>query len=232
MLVLAYAYQFSYPSKTDLKKLDEEQRKATTWICCKEDYYKNRLLQLDILPVSLYLELHDVLFFNAAENEKCTIRVKIPTRSSDMRQKEQYAVPTYLLRETDENFWTRTARLVNNISEYLKDKPLDRTARTKMYQQYFNKSYSEAQKCTWRILCSLGSSKTSQKQCQMQTEGLTPLDSSSLRLTNYEYFLSPAFCILALFKKAAFIPQVQLAIYNFLLLPAFYAYFLPLAFHA
>ena len=63
--VLTYASQVGNASKTDLKSLERVQRKATAWICGNDADYKQRLLKLNVLPVSLYLELHHILFFNA-----------------------------------------------------------------------------------------------------------------------------------------------------------------------
>ena len=174
MIGLAYASQVWYLSKTNLKIAEKVQRKATTWLYCQEDHNKNRLVQIDLLPVSLYLELHNVLFLNATQNDKYNIRVMFLTRSTDTRQKE-YEETKNFLGKTHENFWLRTARLVKIIRKHLKDKPLDKTTLTKMYQHYFNKSYSEAETSTWRILFSCGSCNPSQNLCQMQTEWVTPL---------------------------------------------------------
>ena len=61
--VVAYASQVWYASKGDMKALERLQRKVTLWIM---NYPLNKTyeerLQLNLLPLWFYFELHDLLF--------------------------------------------------------------------------------------------------------------------------------------------------------------------------
>ena len=103
------------------QKVENVQGKTTPWMCRRQDDHKNRLLQPNILHVSLYLEPHDILCFNAIQNEKSNIRVKIPTGCTDTRQNVHYEVTRNLFRKTDKKIWTRKVKLFNFISKDLKD---------------------------------------------------------------------------------------------------------------
>ena len=60
--VLTYASQVWNPWKTDLKSIEKIQHKATKWIWSGNDEYHQRLEKLKILPLSMYMEMHDVLY--------------------------------------------------------------------------------------------------------------------------------------------------------------------------
>ena len=76
------------------------QRKATAWICGIDADYKQRLLKLNALPVSLYLELHDILFFTAICQDKYALdsNDKPKSGSTETRQNENFEVPFNRLR--------------------------------------------------------------------------------------------------------------------------------------
>ena len=164
--VISYASQTWYPSKIEQKQLERVQRKATSWMCGKTMDYKQRLTMLDILPLTMYLELHDILFFRAVRNEKYNINLlnhKPRTKTTDTRQSEEYEITKHRLKKTDENFWTRTTRLLNIITKHTKETELTKQFLTKLYKDYFKTNYTEAESCTWRILCSCGSCNPAKK---------------------------------------------------------------------
>ena len=84
------------------------QREATVWMWGKDAYYKQRKLKLNILPTSLYLELHDILFFNATCQDKYALdsNDKPKSRLLEARQNENFKVPFNRLKKTDKKFLT------------------------------------------------------------------------------------------------------------------------------
>ena len=110
--VLTYASQVWYPSKLESKALDRVQKTATKWICSSRDDYRTRLTRLNILPISMYMELHDLQFLLSVINGNCNINcATIPNfKSTETRQSKEFEVPKHRLRKCDENFWTRAPR--------------------------------------------------------------------------------------------------------------------------
>ena len=62
--ILSYASQVWYASKSGLNRIEMLQKRASRWILPTEENYATRLSLLKFLPVSLYLELHDVMLFS------------------------------------------------------------------------------------------------------------------------------------------------------------------------
>ena len=47
-----------------MKELELVQKRVTKWICRTSHVdYKTRLIQLKLLPINLYIEMHDLLTF-------------------------------------------------------------------------------------------------------------------------------------------------------------------------
>ena len=141
------------------------QRKATAWICGKDADYKQRLLKLNMLPVSLYLELHDILFFNAICQGKYALdsNDKPKPRSLETRQNENFEVPFNRLKKTDTIFWTWTARLMNILNKHIPENYSTKSRLTKIYHKFFDRSYNVMEPCSWRVLCLCGSCKAAKK---------------------------------------------------------------------
>ena len=60
--IVTYATQAWFANKTETKETECVQNKATSWILHNwELNYKKRLGKLNLLPLSLYIELHDLL---------------------------------------------------------------------------------------------------------------------------------------------------------------------------
>ena len=59
----------------------------------------------------MYLEQHDILFFDTICQDKYALdsNDKPKSRTTETRQNENFEVPFNRLKETDTNFWTRTA---------------------------------------------------------------------------------------------------------------------------
>ena len=60
--IVTYATQACSANKTETKEIERVQKKATSWILNNWDLnYKKWLGKLNLLPLSLYIELHDLL---------------------------------------------------------------------------------------------------------------------------------------------------------------------------
>ena len=55
--VISYACEVCNPSKTDLSNIERIQKSATLWILNNTIPYKERLIELNLLPLSMYFEL-------------------------------------------------------------------------------------------------------------------------------------------------------------------------------
>ena len=63
--VATYASQAWMPSRTNMTDLEKVQKLATKWSLCSNESYKERLTNLKLLPLCLYIELHDLLYMLA-----------------------------------------------------------------------------------------------------------------------------------------------------------------------
>ena len=56
-----YDTQIWFPNRTNIEKLEKIQSSVARWIS-RETSYKNRLIYLHLLPISLLLQLSDIIF--------------------------------------------------------------------------------------------------------------------------------------------------------------------------
>ena len=101
--------------------------------------YKVRLLRTKIRPLSMYMELHDVLYYiyvlqgNYASDN---ILAKFSRGGSTRQQNEFVSRPR--LKKLDENFWIRASKQMNIVQRSVKiDGVIDKVTMTKLYQTYF-----------------------------------------------------------------------------------------------
>ena len=60
--ILVYSSRVSHLTTMCLRKVEKTQRLATKWFFGVNVDYKTRLIKCGLLPLSMYIELHDVLF--------------------------------------------------------------------------------------------------------------------------------------------------------------------------
>ena len=156
--VLSFASQVWYPSKTDMKSIEKIQHKAKRWIWVENDEYHQRLETLNILPLSMYMEMHDVLYLlSILEGNYHVPEDKLPKRiENETRLKHEFELPKHRLQKSDENFFFFRAAKLYNIIRITTEKPMTKKLLTEMYQNYFHRSYNELDSCTWRLLCNCG----------------------------------------------------------------------------
>ena len=164
MPILNFCSQAYYPRVSSLKKLGKIQKHATAWFYGYNDNYKDRQLRCNLLPVSLYIELHDVFYLQMILNGTVDIKPSAlltinENEATRQVQRKELAVNSTRKRKTDENF-VRSASILYNIlsrhAQYTNVK-LNKSSLTNIYWQYFVECYNEKTSCTWRILCLCGS---------------------------------------------------------------------------
>ena len=158
--IMMFACQVGYPNKSDLKLIEKLQKDASKWILWTEGDYKDRLIQLKLLPLALYAELQCLLLFCSILDGSYDIdHTNYINVNNNHRTRQgtnhDILVNKNRLRKTDENFWHRSAILYNIVSKSVNLlEPTGRKRRiTKVYRNFFLGQYSETNSCTWRILC-------------------------------------------------------------------------------
>ena len=168
--VISYASQAWFANKTESKDIERIQRKATSWIISNwEISYKQRLTTLKLLPLSYYFELHDLLMLISLLKGSYNTKIPIKTNNNEgllsTRQNELITINKTRTRKADENFWKRTSYLLNIIRKVgnVDLDQIDKKYLAKIYCNYFFKSYSEVNLCSWAFNCSCGHCNPVQK---------------------------------------------------------------------
>ena len=166
--IATYASQVWYANKSELKQLERIQRKATACILSSTAIdYPQRLRLLMLLPLSMYIELHDILFLFAVKNQKYDINLEDYTdkteinRSTRQVSRGELNIPKLRLKKSEEHFWVRASQLHNLFSHLINfdqhDLPSLKSTLTDIYWRFFTKFYHETNVCMWRVLCMCGS---------------------------------------------------------------------------
>ena len=109
--ILSYGCCVWSPSKADMKSLEQVRRRATDWILeYPELKYKQRLYALNILPLSIYYQICDLLMlsqllsrkYNVSLNNHLTPYIQNYTRISE---KQIFNLPDMKLETGRGNFW-------------------------------------------------------------------------------------------------------------------------------
>ena len=155
MPVLSYGSILYRANRGSLRTLESVQRKATHWIMGynSDMRYKDRLSFLHLLPVTLYLELHEILFLHSILSQKydfdwekyVSFRADLSTRSSSSVKLQ---VRRTLLKKTEDNFWCRVSSLINLLSDVGVDVltptlPSLKDQLTVLYWNFFDALYNE-----------------------------------------------------------------------------------------
>lgn len=170
MPILTYCSQTWAPNTTHCKSIERVQKTAMRWIAPTESTYKKRLLLTHLLPVTLYLELHDLLYLlrrtdcsttENQENDNC--------KTTRQHARGERIIPKYRLQKTNDNFPYRAKKLLNAVIKSLSNTTPDeilkptKSTLSNFFWSYFKEKYDEFIPCTWRILCSCGYCNTNEK---------------------------------------------------------------------
>ena len=149
-----------------MQQLERVQREASAWILQTADMeYSEGLKKIKLLPLSMYKELHDILFFFAVRTRKYDWNLedhveRITSKNTRQASRGELQILKTRLKKSEENFWIRAYHLYNIFSHLVEFNEHDQTTLknilTSIYWRYFDKNYNEINTCTWRILCICG----------------------------------------------------------------------------
>ena len=111
--ILLYGSTVWYASKTNLRKLQQTQWKAVKWVLANgEPNYNVALKKLNLLPLSLYLELNDILLLSNIISNKIDFDWQ-PFLKPSQRRNQLFDLMPILNDVQRQNFWYRSAKLAN-----------------------------------------------------------------------------------------------------------------------
>ena len=159
--ILSYCSQAWLPNRQQMKKIEKLQKRATSWILSRRNCtYKETLIALKLLPLSMYVELHDLLLLLSLLDNKFDIKVNFEYEdfnSPKQSARGELKMAKNCLRKTDENFLQKAKLLYNIFSKVLSDSTqLSSKKLSDIYWNFFKTNYDFNNKCTWRILCKCG----------------------------------------------------------------------------
>ena len=116
MPVLTFGATLWSGNLADVKKLETVQHKITHWILSTSHHsYKKRLILLNILPVSLYNEMHTLLLLAGILEGKFDVQwrdfVQLVESSSRQSSKKTFEIPMKTKKAGMNNFWYRAPLL-------------------------------------------------------------------------------------------------------------------------
>ena len=121
--ILSYGIPAWCPSKTDMRTIESVQRRATNWILDFNDLsYKERLAALNLLPISLCLQVIDLLFFSWLINGDYMIDLDhyLSSTPASLYATRSSTTLNYNLRKvrldiSGTNFWHRVPRRIGGL---------------------------------------------------------------------------------------------------------------------
>ena len=156
--VITYASTCWYANISSLKKIESYQKKVLRWTVGGMSY-SDGLVEANILPLSLYLQLIDLLFLSNVLDGRYDIDTSQLIRFEDsQRQTRQADYPRFRLcrprtKLCEQNFWFRAPGLANRLPrrvEYFK--PVGLKARLlKHFWDYFQTAFQWTDSATWRL---------------------------------------------------------------------------------
>jgi hypothetical protein len=167
---LSYASEVWAPQSciTDLKQLESVQRRATRFILnCSKDpnirpTYKSRLIALNLLPISYWLECRDLCFAFKCINGLLNVQFDkyIQISSGKTRNSSDnvnlYPVHRYRTSLFRDSFFNRIVQLWNSLPLQICKSPTFNSFKTSLYKHYFNKlhnTFDTDRLNTWKSIC-------------------------------------------------------------------------------
>ena len=148
------------PNKTNMQELERVHKIATKWILGSTEPYKTRLTKLKLLPLCMYIELHDLLYLLALQKGDYDVDISLESDNSNAEQTRQVLrgelkTDKHRLTKTEDNFFHRTKTLSNQMIRKYKSygQHLNKDRLLKIYCNFFHRFFTPDNKCTWRILC-------------------------------------------------------------------------------
>ena len=175
-------------------------------ILCSNKSYRDRLINLKLLPLCRYAKLHDILYLLAimrGEYDNTFLRsTRKPPEATRQDTRGEFKIPKSCLQKTD-NFFRRLKSLYNLVIRVYKDyvQYLNKITLLRIYYKFFEKSFTENYKCTQRIFCRCGHCNPLNKKTEPYKltlkHGWKPLNTYSRALsttTTIMWILTTLFC--------------------------------------
>ena len=127
--------------RPDCNKMDN----ATKWIIGSDLSNRNRIINLHILPLSLYVEMHDLLMLLSIKTGEFDVESSIENETicDNTRQsnRDEFKLSKPRLNKTNENFFRRTKLLYNYDLRVYENfgKFLNRATIQNIYWNFFTK---------------------------------------------------------------------------------------------
>ena len=146
------------PNEGDLRAVENMQRKVVAWILGPNGLSYKKLVTLDLLPLSLYQELHVLLLLAKIMNGNIDIdwtkyMSRLGYRGTRNSQTRNFATRPMRLKEGESDFWFRACQLANLFNDYFKEdflyNPNHKNNLLQVYNVFFRQIYSETNPCTW-----------------------------------------------------------------------------------
>ena len=131
--------------------------------------YKQQLITLNLLTLSLYIEMHDLLYLIALRQGKFDVELSnldsIQESTTRQQSRGELQINKNRLLRSEENFFQRTKILYNLVLKvYSNDgRSLNKNTVLKILWHYFCNQYTEENKCTWRNVCKCGNCNSIRK---------------------------------------------------------------------
>ena len=156
--ILSYGSPCWFASVDGLKRLERVQKYAVIWMLGKCNY-KTGLLMTNLLPVSLYLQLSDLLTLSKFMIGQCDItnenfvQLLSPNRETSYSTTMHFVVPLVRRALCETNFWIRCPKLVNRLPTSVDFfQPIGLKARLlRFFWNYFRNTYDPDVAHTWRF---------------------------------------------------------------------------------
>ena len=144
-----------------MEKIEKLQKRATSWILSGRNCTYKKLKALKLLPLSLYVEMLDLLLLLSLLDNKFDIRVNLEYQDFEKTRQSargEIKIAKNRVRKTDENFLHRAKLLYKIFSKVPFNSTQLRSKKTvsDIYWNFFQTKYDFNNKCTWRILCKGG----------------------------------------------------------------------------
>ena len=115
--IVTYASQAWTPSRSNMEQLERVQKLATKWILRTSKTYTERLKDLNLLPLNLYMEMHDILILIALLENRYDVEIeRKPSESCEITRQSsrgEFQIPKSRLQRTDDTFFRRVKHLYN-----------------------------------------------------------------------------------------------------------------------
>ena len=117
--VLFYVSACTNPDRGELQQLERLQKKVVKWILGQKVMpYPNQLRLLNILPLTMFMQLNEILFLSKLTEDDSFLPM-LKQNSEKGRTNELFKLPKTRTEKARTDFFFRTCRLANRIEKYI-----------------------------------------------------------------------------------------------------------------